>query len=240
MKVLKFLLFAILITSLPACTDDGDENNNEKSGILGTYAGVMTGSSGYYSIEVGETSSVAEINFDGQQYNLTNPTPIEPDIDYAELTFTNGTVSAVLTAEVGVTPIISFNIPGHLIQSTISYAFVGNLTLYEGTSSSTNGSEFYNATYNLSLTDRGDCDGCKVFKILEKTTGSSYPDQIGNRNTVNGKYEINGSTITFKKENSVEIVSGTIDGNTISHSEQGFEYSFQFQFTEKKQLQLGI
>lgn len=237
MKTLKMSLFTVLMIVTFGCSSDTDSDstdNNGQSEILGTYAGVLIGSSGYYSIEVGETGSSATINFDGEQYNLSNATPIASDIVYSELTFTNGTISATLIADVDAMPTISFDIPGHVIQSTIDHITAGTLTLYEGSSSSTNGGEFYNATYNLTLRDGGDCDGCKSFNILEKVTGSSNSNQIGNTDYIFGKYEISGNIITFRHLNDEVIVSGTINGNTISHSEQGFE----FLFTEKKQLRI--
>ena len=234
MKTFKLLLSLILISSFLTCSDDDSNNNSEQGDSLGTYAGIMVGSSGYYKIEITPSGSEAEINFNGEQYNLSNVIQVQSGSQLLDLNFTNGDISMLFSVdEDGTNPSVSFAIPGHTIESTIDRLGLNQrLTLYEGTSSSTSGAAFFNATYNITLVDRGDCEECRSFESIEKVTGSSSPEQIGNINRTNGFYQINGNTITFNFNG--QSISGTINGNTISHMEPSVEW----ELIEKLQLQL--
>ncbi len=228
MKNLKLskLLVAVLSSFLLAVSCNKDEETNPQNSniVSGIYSGVIVGSTGAYEAELTKNGATANILFDGTNYILSSNETLEKG---QSITLTNGTISLTITVDNdGVNPTISFIIPGHDIEATISTTTNTNSETgnYVGSFKATNNSglEFYKATYNLNL-----YDGNK-FKIIEKirldndSNGNSVtPNKVGKVNTINGTYSINSNviTFTFSSEGETVNISLNIIGNTLQDSD---------------------
>lgn len=214
-----FLLLSISLLTI-SCSSNDSETTTSLNSI--TYLGVLTGSSGYYSINLQENGTTsATITFDGTTYQLVSET-YNADQALSDFKFTDGTNEIIINANAdGSNPRLAFTIPGHTIQHTVNISTGENsVDLYEGTSTAVYGASFYNATYNLSLNNDDNS-----FTILEKVTDSSDSNQIGSTSRISGSFTKSNNSITFSFNS--QSITGTLNQNTISGDDgNGFTFSF--------------
>ncbi|GEM_PF-6227799 len=131
MKKILFLLFIVSLI-ITACGDDttSDEQLNEE---IGTYSGVLVGSSGYFNLDLKEKGSSITIVFDGTTTELTTDKVLEKG-KKIDLIFTNGTISASFSVDAnGDNTSLNVTIPNHNVVATISKGSKDNpVILYTG------------------------------------------------------------------------------------------------------------
>lgn len=214
---LLFGLFAIVIL-LNSCNNGDDCCGSDDGRNIGKYVGIMVGSSGYFEINFSETNPSATVHFDGQTHQLSTPVEVVSGNDYFDLLFSSTDSDVSLRFSVngdGSDPQIEFSIPGHQVFTTINYAESEAIELYEGTSHATNGAYYIDYVYNLKL-NNSDNTYTILSKVIDSNTG-----QTGEFEAIDGSFSVSGSTIDFGNG-----LSGEIQGNTISHNEEGFEFEF--------------
>jgi hypothetical protein len=218
-------LIAVLFT---ACTSS--KNNPTPEGKLFSYAGVIVGSTGHYTLEITRTGATALVIFDGISYNLSIAKEIQIDKDINNLVLTDGAISLTYNYKYATyTASIEISIPGHTVTSTLGivydyrnptiYSTISEpIKLYEGSSTSTMNTSYINFISNLSL----DYVNKKFFGI-EKCTASSNPDNIGDVHNSTGSFKDTESRIILYTTYDSELDSIIFikDGNTLKHDATG-------------------
>ena len=136
MKKFKLVFVSILsvFLFLTSCGGDGDTEPVDNDIVIGTYTGVLVGSTGHFSIDLKEKGSTVIIVFDGKTTPLSSNEILVKGQEIKELTFTDGTISLILSVDKkGDNPTVKITIPNHNVLATISKASEDNpVILFEG------------------------------------------------------------------------------------------------------------
>ncbi|SFU01568.1 hypothetical protein SAMN04489724_3305 [Algoriphagus locisalis] len=217
--LLKFFVYISLILTISSCDSLGDGPGDDepyypdKTQTLGKFGGVVLGSSGFYIITLKPLNSEALFHFDGEDYTLTTTTEIKPEQAVEAMVLSDGTRSITISVdEMRTNAQITILVPGHDVIYTLDNMLAENaVSLYLGSSTSSFEDSFINYDYNLSLNHEvGD------FTIIQKTTGSSNPSEIGMTETINGSFSIQGGKINF---------SGDFGNLTLNYSATEIEFT---------------
>lgn len=127
------VLLASLFLIIQSCSEEDNPvlDSNEE---IGTYIGMLTGSSGYFKVYLKENDSEATISFDGDVYELISNEKIQKGSPVENLMLSDETVSLKISVDkYGNNPEISFVIPGHSVFASIfKDDSLNEITVYEG------------------------------------------------------------------------------------------------------------
>lgn len=227
MKKIKLLSIGILsvLLFLVSCNKDDDTSPQNSDTVTGVYSGVLVGSTGAYELNLTENGATSTVLFDDTNYNLSSNETLE---NGQSITLTDGTISLVITVDNnGENPGISFTIPGHNIQATISTTtntnnetgnYIGGVTVTK------NGVIGYKTTFNLTLYDGNKFQGITKIVINQDENGNN-DSSVGNIDIIDGTYIINNNIITFTYviDNNTVNESLNIVGNTLQESNTDVE-----------------
>ena len=217
MKNLVMFYITVLCCSIYTSCKKNDNSGKQspppdpQSQII--YKGVLLGSSGYYSVQIGSIKSSAQIVLNDKTYNLESNTPVDMEEAISDYTLTKDDVSITLNVDKDrIYPEISITAAGHpdIITTIYEHKDETPVENYTGWSKSENDTSFYEAGYNLSINGN-------QFTIIEKTTATNQGSFFAS--TIMGTLSRSAGKITF---------SFTIDGqnNTIHATEQGNAISY--------------
>lgn len=242
-KTNKFLLVSVAVLFLAISCVPGDDTGPDNLETIGTYAGVLVGSSGHYIVELKETNSTAVIDFDGNTYNLSTTEELKKGQEVVDLSLSDGTNSIIFSAKAdGTNPNIAFTIPGHKIVSTINYITPEfGMVIYKGGGSSTLNEAEIQFAFNLSI--YRESNNTRRFKALEKVTHSTDEDQIGETTRVEGTVEVTENTVIlfFRADGANSSLVLDKDGDNLSYSKLGSDnYTLFYHLTKAKTKLLSI
>ncbi|GAB3420042.1 hypothetical protein [Niabella aquatica] len=204
MNTIKQLLLLLAIISIAGCSKEDNSSARYDKNSLGSYSGVLVGSSGYITIELKSTGATVTIVFDDATYQLSSAIALQPGTKVTGYTLQKDGVKVVMDVNAdGSVPQVAVTIPGHDVTAVVfkvtSSVAVEN---YIGTFSNTdselpqyNNSGILNFTIHgndvimLSKCKTGDCGGTAYIKMTGKVV----------RNT-------NGFTINFDNCNPNDTV----------------------------------
>jgi len=231
MKSLISIVATLLFLSLVSCSkkDESDTGKDPKStASIATYKGVLLGSTGYFTVELGEEKSTAQLVIDHETFHIESTRPIDPDEDITDYKLEKD--STFITISVGKDrkhPQIEIVASGHPNIITTIYEDTEEQPVenYIGWSKSENDSFYYEAGYNLSI-----CGN--QFTIIEKTTATNQANWfsstiIGTIQRSNGNIHFN-----FTVDGQTNSITAVEQGDKITYFESWDNGNMQFELTK--------
>lgn len=226
----KAILFLSLICSVLflSCSKEDDKSDKKAFEKSITYKGVLLGSTGYYSMQIGAGKSTATLVLDDKTYNLESNVTINMEEAINDYMLTKDDVTITLNVDKDRThPEISIAAAGHpnIITTIYEHKDETPVENYMGWSKSENGTSFYEAGYNLSI------NGNK-FTIIEKTTATNQGSSFSS--TVMGTVSRSSGKIifSFAIDGESNTIIATEQGNTIFYLENWDDGYMQFELTK--------
>lgn len=209
MKTIPHFLLLLGFVCLAGCSkddpkkEDNSPANYDKSS-LGSYSGVLIGSTGYITIELKPAGASATIVFDDVTYLLTATVPIQPGTKVTGYTLQKDGVKIVMDVNAdGSVPQVAVTIPGHDVTAVVFKVTSTNLVeKYTGSFSNTNsGTPQYNNSGTLNFVISGN----SVTLLSKCITGDCDDHTVA---TMTGKIIRNGDafTINFDNCNNAETI----------------------------------
>lgn len=185
MNTIKTLLLLLAILGFAGCSkEDGKKEDNnpakyDKSN-LGSYSGVLVGSTGYITIELKPTGASATIVFDGVTYQLSSSVPIPAGTKVTGYTLQKDGVKIVLDVNAdGSEPQVAVTIPGHNVSTVVfKVTSTADVENYVGT---VTGTDAQSPQYNNSGIFNFSVKGNEVVMMIKCVSGNcdgDYSTQI--------------------------------------------------------------
>jgi len=225
MKKISFFAIVTLMLFSQGCEKDSSTTINSDLKLF-AYAGILAGSSGYYTLTINEMGADAVVTIDNTAYPLSVTKKIKKDEDIDSLVLSDGNVKLIYTFHYATqTPSVIISIPGHDVQNTIGilydyrypklYSKIKEaVQLYKGTSTSTYNTSYISFTYffGLNMID-------KSYAALEKCTDSNFPSDIGRITPYTGTFSETDTTLTFNfPDGPLTLLK---NGNNLEYNDSG-------------------